>query len=90
LLPTGRAVDVIEGIEATLIDNGMPCVILRATDLGLTGAESCEVLEADAGLKARIEAVRLQAGPLMNLGDVATKSVPKMILVSAPTAGGAI
>lgn len=90
LLPTGNPVDVIDGIEVTLIDNGMPCVILRASDLGLTGQETPEALEADAALKARIEAIRLKAGPLMNLGDVAEKSVPKMTLVSAPTAGGAI
>ncbi|HWU64844.1 MAG TPA: 4-oxalomesaconate tautomerase [Ensifer sp.] len=90
LLPTGNAVDVIEGVELTLIDNGMPCVILRASDFGLTGAESRDELEANAPLKARIEAIRLQAGPLMRLGDVASASVPKMVLVSAPRAGGAI
>jgi 4-oxalomesaconate tautomerase len=86
LLPTGRAVDVIDGIEVTLIDNGMPCVILRAADLGLTGRETRDALEADAALKARLEAIRLRAGALMNLGDVAEKSVPKMTLVSAATA----
>ena len=90
LLPTGRAVDVIGGVEATLIDNGMPCVILRASDLGLTGQETREALEADAALKGRLEAIRLAAGPLMNLGDVTEASVPKMILVSAPRAGGTI
>lgn len=90
LLPTGRAVDVIEGVEATLIDNGMPCVILPASEFGLTGLEDREALEADTTLKARIEAIRLAAGPLMHLGDVTEKSVPKMTLVSAPTAGGAI
>jgi 4-oxalomesaconate tautomerase len=90
LLPTGRVVDVIDGVECTLIDNGMPCVVLRAADVGATGAESREALEADAALKARLEAIRLRAGPLMNLGDVTEKSVPKMTLVSAPTAGGAI
>ena len=37
LLPTGRAVDVIDGVEATLIDNGMPVVVLRARDLGVSG-----------------------------------------------------
>ena len=30
------------------------------------------------------------AGPLMNLGDVSNKSVPKMMLVAPPRAGGAI
>lgn len=77
-------------MECTLIDNGMPIVVMRAADFGLTGQESREALEADAGLRARIEAIRLLAGPRMNLGDVAEKSVPKMTLVSAPAAGGAI
>jgi 4-oxalomesaconate tautomerase len=90
LLPTGRAVDVIEGIEATLIDNGMPCVILRAADLGVTGQETRDRLDADGALKTRLEAIRLVAGPLMNLGDVSEKSVPKMTLVSRPVAGGTI
>jgi 4-oxalomesaconate tautomerase len=90
LLPTGNAVDVIDGVECTLVDNGMPCVILRAADVGATGRETRDELEADTALKARLEAIRLQAGPLMNLGDVAAKSVPKMTLVSAPAAGGAI
>ncbi|WP_137128568.1 4-oxalomesaconate tautomerase [Rhizobium sp. FY34] len=90
LLPTGNAIDLIDGVEATMIDNGMPCVILRASDFGLTGKESREEIEADQGLKARIEAIRLKAGPLMNLGDVEEASVPKMTLVSPPTSGGAI
>ncbi|MFC2968505.1 4-oxalomesaconate tautomerase [Acidimangrovimonas pyrenivorans] len=90
LLPTGRGVDEIDGIACTLIDNGMPCVVMDAGAFGLTGAENREELEADAELKARIEAIRLQAGPMMTLGDVADKSVPKMTLVSAPRAGGAI
>ncbi len=90
LLPTGKAVDVIEGVECTLIDNGMPCVVMAAADFGLTGTESPHELEANADLKARVEAIRLKAGPLMNLGDVAAKTVPKMTLVSPATGGGAI
>jgi 4-oxalomesaconate tautomerase len=90
LLPTGKAVDVIDGVEATLIDNGMPVVVLSARDLGVAGDESREELEANAALKARLESIRLKAGPMMNLGDVAEKSVPKMSLVAAPKAGGAI
>jgi 4-oxalomesaconate tautomerase len=90
LLPSGRAVDRIDGVDCTLIDNGMPCVVMRAADFGLTGRESREVLEADTVLKARVEAIRLKAGPMMNLGDVAAKSVPKMTLVSPPANGGTI
>ncbi len=90
LLPTGNPVDTIDGHDVTLIDNGMPCVILDAGAFGLTGVESPEVLEADAALKARIESIRLKAGPMMNLGDVTEKSVPKMTLVSTPKNGGAL
>jgi 4-oxalomesaconate tautomerase len=90
LFPSGRVMDVIGGIEATLIDNGMPCVVLRASDLGIVGDERPEALEADDALRARLESIRLAAGPMMNLGDVAQSSVPKMTLVSAPRAGGAI
>lgn len=90
LLPTGTAVDEIDGLKATLIDNGMPCVILAAADLGISGYESCAELEANQALRARVEAVRLKAGPLMNLGDVATSSTPKMILVAPPRNGGAV
>lgn len=90
LLPTGNAVDRLDGIACTLIDNGMPCIVMRAADLGISGTETPEALEADTGLRARLEAIRLQAGPLMNLGDVTRASVPKLTMVSAPLAGGAI
>ncbi|KAF1017251.1 MAG: 4-oxalomesaconate tautomerase [Stenotrophomonas maltophilia] len=90
LLPTGQLTDRIDGVEVTLIDNGMPCVVLRAADLGISGHEDRATLDADTALKARLEAIRLQAGPLMRLGDVAAQSVPKMMLVAAPRAGGAI
>jgi 4-oxalomesaconate tautomerase len=90
LLPTGNAVDVIEGIEVTMIDNGMPCVVMRAADIGITGQEAPEDLEADTTLRKKLEAIRLACGPLMNLGDVSDKTVPKMTMVSAARDGGAI
>ena len=90
LLPTGNGVDEIDGVNVTLIDNGMPCVVIAAADMGITGYEDRDTLDADAAMKAKVEAIRLQAGPLMNLGDVTAKSVPKMMLVAAPRAGGAI
>jgi 4-oxalomesaconate tautomerase len=88
LLPTGNRVDVVDGIEVTGIDNGMPVVVMRAADFGITGYETPEALDANQELKRRVESVRLQIGPRMNLGDVAKKVVPKMCLVSAPRAGG--
>jgi 4-oxalomesaconate tautomerase len=90
LLPTGNAVDVFEGVRVTCIDNGMPVVVLRASDFGRTGYESPEDLEADVELKKRVEAIRLIAGKAMNLGDVAKKTVPKMSLIAPPRVGGAV
>lgn len=90
LLPTGKARDVIDGVEVTCIDNGMPVVVMRATDFGRTGYESPEDLEADTELKSRVEAIRLRVGPMMNLGDVTKKTVPKMCLVAPAQHGGAI
>lgn len=90
LLPTGNAIDVVDGVEVTLIDNGMPVIVLRAADVGRTGHEQRDELNDDAALKQRLERIRLAAGPLMNLGDVSGKVVPKIALVAAPRAGGSI
>ena len=90
LLPTSKATDVIDGIAVTMIDNGMPCVVLRAADLGISGDEEPKELEANATLRGKLEAIRLKAGPRMNLGDVAEKSIPKMTMVSPPRHSGAI
>jgi 4-oxalomesaconate tautomerase len=90
LLPTGNVTDVIEGMRVTCIDNGMPVVCIAASDLGLSGQESPAELESNDELTKRVEAIRLTAGPLMNLGDVTDATVPKMSLLSPPAHGGAI
>jgi 4-oxalomesaconate tautomerase len=54
---------VVNGVAVTLIDNGMPCVVMKAADLGVTGYEDRDWLDANATeLKARIEAIRLAVG----------------------------
>lgn len=90
LLPTGNALDVIDGLEVTCVDNGMPVVLIRAQDLSLSGYESPAQLDADSVLKSRLESIRLQAGPCMNLGDVSQRNVPKMCLVASAQIGGAL
>ncbi len=90
LLPTGRVRDRFDGVEVTCIDNGMPVILLRACDLGCTGYETREQLDNDDALKRRLESIRLQAGPLMQLGDVSQRTVPKMTLIAEPRHGGAI
>jgi 4-oxalomesaconate tautomerase len=90
LLPTGNAVDIVLGVRVTLIDNGMPVIVLKASDVGRTGYETRDLLDKDTELKARLNAIRIAAGPLMNLGDVTDKAVPKIALVAAPVQGGHI
>jgi len=88
LLPTGNVVDVIDGIAVTCVDNGMPVVVARAGDLGITGYEPVSMLVEDRALRERIQSLRLQAAALMGLPD--TTSVPKTTLISPPADGGSI
>ena len=88
LLPTGRPRDTIDGVAVTLVDHGMPVVVLRAADLGVTGTESPAELEADRELRTRLESIRLAAGPLMDLGDVSGATVPKITMVAPPADDG--
>jgi len=90
LLPTGRVRDVIDGVAVTCVDNGMPVVVVAAVELGCSGYETVAELEADADLNQKVQTLRLAAGQLMGLGDVAAASVPKVSLVAAPTDGGTI
>ena len=90
LLPTGSALDIIDGVRVTCVDNGMPVVCLAARDFGLSGEESPSQLEADDELRARVEEIRRHAGPMMNLGDVTSSTVPKMSLLSPGRHGGAV
>lgn len=90
LLPTGHAVDVIDGIRVTCIDNGMPVVCLKAEEVGLSGYEEPLAIESNRDVCELVERLRLSAGPMMNLGDVTLASVPKMCLVAPAQHGGAI
>lgn len=101
LLPTGQVLDrvSVEGdengmapfeIDVTCIDNGMPLVLMRATDMGRTGYESVAEMNADVELKTRLEALRLKTGRLMGLGDVSKKNYPKMTLIAPPRHGGSL
>ena len=99
LLPTGKVRDRVsvagEGfapfeIDVTCIDNGMPLVMFKASDMGRTGYETAFELNADTDLKIRLEALRLTTGQLMGLGDVTKKTYPKMTLIAAPRDGGSL
>lgn len=99
LLPTGQVRDTVtvsgDGfepftLEVTCIDNGMPLVIFKASDVGRTGYESVAEMNADTDLKRRIEALRLQISLKMGLGDVSQKNYPKMTLIAPARDGGSI
>ncbi len=90
LLPTGNLLDWIEGVPVTCVDNGMPVLVIPATSLGRTGYETVAELDRDSELKARIEHIRLLAGELMGLGDLANAVVPKISLIAPPRNGGCV
>lgn len=90
LLPTGEIVDRIEGVDCTLVDNGMPVVVMEAADLGITGYESCADLEANQTLRSRLETIRHKAAELMGLGDVSNSTIPKLTMVAPPRDGGTL
>ncbi|PWC20432.1 4-oxalomesaconate tautomerase [Brenneria roseae subsp. roseae] len=90
LFPTGNRSDHIAGVRVTCIDNGMPVLMVAARDMGISGYETKDQLNGDKALAARIEALRLAAGPLMNIENVAGKTVPKICLVAPPKSGGTL
>jgi 2-methylaconitate cis-trans-isomerase PrpF/tripartite-type tricarboxylate transporter receptor subunit TctC len=83
VFPTGRRIDLIDGVRLSCIDAAMPLMIVKAMDLGLSGREAPAELDAQRDVLARIEQLRRAAGRLMGLGDVADSVIPKPVLVSA-------
>lgn len=90
LLPTGSSKDIVDGVEVTCIDNGMPVVIMTAESMGITGRETPQELNANQALCERLYKLRMTLGKKMNLGDVSQMAVPKMCMVSKATRGGTI
>jgi 4-oxalomesaconate tautomerase len=84
MLPTGKAIEQIEGIDVSLVDVCMPMMFLRAADLGLTGYEGRKEIDGNKELLARIEKIRLEAGRRMTFGDVSDKVIPKVGLMAPP------
>ncbi|PTT69051.1 PrpF domain-containing protein, partial [Arthrobacter sp. HMWF013] len=90
LFPSGKVLDHVAGVDVTCVDNGMPSVLLRASDVGVSGSESPEDLEANEELARRLAGLRLAAAEVMGMGDVSGATVPKLVLLAPPRAGGAI
>ncbi len=88
MFPTGQRKDVIDGTEVTCMDVAMPMVIARAEDFGLTGAETAAELDENRAFFDRMEALRIQAGALMGMGDVSKSVTPKFGLIAPAKDGG--
>jgi len=90
LLPTGRAIDVIDGVGVSCVDFASPLVLIPAAALGKSGHETKAALDSDRQLFERVEAIRLEASRRMGLGDATGKVLPKVALLAPPARGGTI
>ncbi len=99
LLPTGQAMEVIEGVRLSCVDVAVPMVIISASDLGKTAHEPMSDLTRDAGFMQRLQqlwvaaglrmGLRRKDGSLMSAEDLArSETVPKVCIVG-PAQGNA-
>ncbi|WP_298591492.1 PrpF domain-containing protein [uncultured Kocuria sp.] len=91
VLPTGHAVDRLDldgrEVEVSLVDVATPMVFVAAGDIGVTGRESPESLDADAGVMASLDRIRRAAAVAMGMcraPEEAPLAVPKVAMVAAP------
>ncbi|GAM89496.1 hypothetical protein ANO11243_075350 [Dothideomycetidae sp. 11243] len=85
MLPTRKIVDHIDGIDATCIDVGNPCVFVSAHALKVPGDMTPDAIDAHPALHQRLESIRRQAGVKMGLAgssDGIPGSIPKIAIVS--------
>lgn len=90
LFPTGHRKDTINGVEVSVVDAGNLMMLLKAEDIGLTGLENKAFFDKNKALMAQIEAVRLEVGLRIGMGDVSESVLPKVGILSKPRVGGAI
>jgi 2-methylaconitate isomerase len=94
LLPSGKTIDRLDvpgfgPIEASLVDAANPAVFVRARDVGLTGVELPDQLEANPDIMRRLEDIRVQGSVRMGIApdDQAARSIsaPFMAFVGPPS-----
>lgn len=90
LFPTGAKMDVINGINVSCVDVSVPLIIIRASELGIMGDESPELLNANKTFLHDIDLIRKKVARLANLGDVSNKVIPKIAIISKPRKSGTI
>lgn len=95
LLPTGQVRDTINDIDVSCVDVAVPMVIIKAESVGKSGHEPIDDLAADKTLMDTLRDIRVEAGIRMGLKKngtpltreelIASKTMPKVCLVSSPT-----
>lgn len=90
LLPTGNAVDDIDGVPASCVDFAIPVVLIPARAVGKTGYETKAQLDSDDALLATLARLRRKAASLMGLPDPADTVLPKIALLAPPRGRGTI
>ncbi|GGO69602.1 2-methylaconitate cis-trans isomerase PrpF [Bowmanella pacifica] len=94
MFPTGNLVDTLEVPEvgsfpATLINAGIPTIFVNAKDIGYTGMELQDDINADQAALARFELIRaygaLKMGLISHISEAATRAhTPKIAFVAPP------
>jgi len=85
LLPTGNVIDTLDvpgvgRIRATMVDAANACVFVSAADVGLTGTELPEALEANAEAMRRLGAIRIAASVAMGITPDAAAAAEKRVV----------
>lgn len=88
LLPSGAAQDDIDGHRVSLVDAGVPLMIINAESLGKSGLETPAELDGDSEFLQVLEKLRRSAGQRMGLGDVSNLVIPKPVLIARAQRGG--
>ena len=89
-MPTGNAIDWIDGVPVSCVDFAIPVVLVPARAVGKTGYESKAELDADAELLATLQRLRRKAASVMGLPDPSHSVLPKVALLAPPRKGGTI
>ena len=88
-LPTGNAVDTLRlpdgsTIRSTLADIANPGVFVLASDLAIPGNMTSDAIASDTTLLSRLGTIRQAGATAMGL-DPDVQSVPKIVILSAPS-----
>ncbi len=82
LLPTGNVTDVLDvpgvgRLTVSMVDAANATVFVRAADLGLTGTEQPDALEANTAIMQKLAAIRAQAAVAMGITKTAEEALKK-------------